>query len=123
MSQIPGFADIPALFQNNTGLIEKTLLQIEKDFSSNGLSLQLPLNEVADYKRFCDKMAEVLDWLLSNDRARLMQLLYRIDLPHNRLLQALDADEDLPVHQKLAQLIVLREAQKVIIRSFYQGQT
>lgn len=122
MSQIPAYADIPALLHTGSKLIEKTLVQIEKDFASNGLSLQLNLQQVSDYPCFCNEMAEVLDWLLTNDRARLMQLLYRIDLPADKLQQALDNETELPVHQKLAQLIVLREAQKVIIRSLYSGE-
>lgn len=112
--------DVPQLLDTQRELAEKTILQIKKDFETNGLAIQLAIEQNPSYPEICTAMEQVLDWLFERDRQKLMQLLYRIDIPEQKLKEALEGNSSSPVVELLAALIVRREAQKVIIRHYYQ---
>lgn len=112
--------DVPVLLGSELALAQQTVLQIKKDFETNGLDIQLNVNSQPSYEDICSEMEQVLDWLFERDRQKLMQLLYRIDIPEQKLQAALAGNSDSSVSELLAALIVRREAQKVIIRNYYQ---
>lgn len=112
--------DVPQLLDKQGELAEQTILQIKKDFETNGLAIQLDVEHNPSYAEICTAMEQVLDWLFERDRQKLMQLLYRIDIPELKLKDALEGNSSSPVVELLAALIVRREAQKVIVRHYYQ---
>lgn len=111
--------DVPELLNTQQALAAQTVLQIKKDFETNGLEIQLSINNQPSYQDICGAMTEVLDWLFERDRQKLMQLLYRIDIPEQKLKNALEGNSSASVTELLSALIVRREAQKVIIRNYY----
>lgn len=117
----PNLQDIPQQLDATTELAILTIAQIKKDFLSNGLEIRLEADEHPTYEKLKSELSAVLDWLFENDSQKLMQLLYRIDLPEQKLNEALAAARDEAVSALIAALIVQREAQKVIIRKFYQN--
>lgn len=112
--------DVPALLNEQQGLATQTILQIKKDFETNGLDIQLAVHNASTYQEICAAMVQVLDWLFERDRQKLMQLLYRIDIPEQQSKNALAGNSNASVSELLAALVVRREAQKIIIRNYYR---
>lgn len=119
----PQLQDIPEQLNAQQQLARLTIEQIKKDFLTNGLEVQLQTSTEPNYNEICTALVDVLDWLFENDSHKLMQLLYRIDLPEVKLNEALGNAMEQAVSETLAALIVRREAQKVIIRQFYSQGT
>jgi hypothetical protein len=119
----PQLQDIPEQLNAQQQLACLTIEQIKKDFLTNGLEVQLQTSEEPNYNEICTALVDVLNWLFENDSHKLMQLLYRIDLPEAKLNEALGNAMEQAVSETLAALIVRREAQKVIIRQFYSQGT
>ncbi len=112
---------LPDGYDPNQGIGRETVEQIRRDFARNGLELQLPVGDDPDFELLCDELAEVVDWLLANDQARFMQLLYRIDIGEQLVRRAMDDSGERTVPQKLGALIVRRETQKVLIRRHFSS--
>ncbi|MFN3529676.1 MAG: hypothetical protein ACK417_07125 [Bacteroidia bacterium] len=119
----PDLQNLPDKLNAEQKLVHDTIHQIKKDFVSNGLELQLDWKAGMQYQNLVNELAASLDWLFENDRPRLMQLLYRIDLPEFKLAALLSDENEHALSIALADLIVRREAQKVIIRNFYSTRT
>lgn len=119
----PNLQDIPTQLDAAAELAFLTIEQIKKDFLNNGLEIRLEGGEQPTYDILKQELARVLDWLFENDSQKLMQLLYRIDLPEQKLNDALSSSREEAVSELIASLIVRREAQKVIIRKYYQNNT
>lgn len=111
--------DVPEAFNQQQDLGRETILQLKKDFLRNGLEVQLDESANPGFDPICTEVAGLVDWLLTNDRSRFMNLLYRIDIPENRIHQALEMQGEKTVPEKLAEMIVRREAQKVLIRRYF----
>lgn len=119
----PPLQEIPEQLNAQQQLAHLTIEQIKKDFLTNGLEVHLQTSSAPNYKEICTALVDVLNWLFENDSHKLMQLLYRIDLPEAKLNEALGNAVEQAVSETLASLIVRREAQKVIIRQFYSQGT
>jgi hypothetical protein len=119
----PQLQQIPEQLNAEQQLARLTIEQIKKDFLTNGLEVQLQTSEQPNYQEICAALEDVLNWLFENDSHKLMQLLYRIDLPEAKLNEALGNAMEQAVSETLAALIVKREAQKVIIRQLYSQGT
>lgn len=114
--------NIPEAFNLQADLGKETILQIKKDFLRNGLEVQLNEADKPGFEEICEEVTDLVDWLLTNDRSRFMNLLYRIDLGEHLIHQALEEQGEKTVPEKLASLIVRREAQKVLVRRYFSGR-
>lgn len=99
-------------------LLEDTLNQIEKDFGQ--IELQLRDVELGDdyFYRLCKDLSYTVDALLDKAPDRLFSLMYRIDLPENRISKLLGSNEPA---MAIAEMILKRELQKVVIRRKYSS--
>lgn len=109
----------PEQFRIDQNLAVETILQIKRDFERNGLEINLPDTPVPSFELLCERLGEIIDWLLQRDQSRFMQLLYRIDLNEQQIRQALDLNQEQSVAARLAVLLVRREAQKVLLRRYF----
>jgi hypothetical protein len=109
-------------FTKQEGIGRETIVQIKKDFLRNGLEVQLNEAEDPAFDTICSEVADLVDWLLTNDRSRFMNLLYRIDIAEKLIHQALEEHGEKTVPEKLASMIVKREAQKVLVRRYFSGK-
>jgi hypothetical protein len=74
----------------------------------------------ADYGMLTDALREIVIELIRNGKPRLMQLIYRVDIPERvlgRELEGLQADE---ASLRLTDMIINRERQKVSIRRAFR---
>lgn len=109
------------LLQEHAALVKATVAQIEKDFLQNGLELRLSESDIVTVEQLRTKLDEAFEWLLERDEQRLLQLLYRIDLGEEKLQHAMRNNQDQSLHALLSDLVLRREAQKVVIRHLYQS--
>ncbi len=112
----------PELYLTNRFILEKTLDQAEKDFLSAGIELKLH-GGAATFESICNLLQEKLEGILQYQAGALNNLLYRIDLSESKI-KSLHVDKsEKPFSLLLAELILKRELQKVVIREYYKKNT
>ena len=102
----------------NEFLIETTF-QLEKDFLNIGVNFDIQ-KPVQDYKQlflFASKLVNTLNEL---DPKRILNLIYRIDLTQEKVQSEMQISS-LTFSELLAELIVKRELQKVIMKNYYSN--
>lgn len=109
----------PELYLTDRLLLEKTLAQVEKDFLSSGIELQL-YHENISFESTCRLLQQKLEEMLRAQAGALNNLLYRIDLPESKVRSLQLIENEKPFELLLAELIIKRELQKVVIREYYK---
>jgi ABC-type enterochelin transport system substrate-binding protein len=98
-------------------LIAQTQRQIEKDFST--FSVGIPFDKEETLDSLFEKLKAALEQLTEENRAKLSQILYRIDLSEPQLGAILTGAQGPDIHGQIAFQIIQREMKKVILRSRY----
>ena len=123
MSQlIPGLNDL-SVYYNRTDLLEKVVAQIQKDF--NWFSFEITFSgkeEVTPYQELFQQILPLVDEMLNDDYIKLMSLLYRIDIEEDFLNKKLKENAQADTDEVIADLIIKRELQKVIIKDMYSAK-
>ncbi len=71
-------------------------------------------------KRIQEVLAERIEFLISTDLDKLLQILYKIDVPQNESDQAFELGEIKKISYKLAERIIARQLLKIdYARKFY----
>ncbi|MEJ8804203.1 hypothetical protein [Pontibacter sp. H249] len=68
------------------------------------------------------KLARVVLHLLNTDLAKLLQILYRIDVEEKAVKEAMIADDQEMIAERIARLILKRELQKAELRQKYSSR-
>ena len=102
----------------NEFLIETTF-QLEKDFLNIGVNFDIK-KPVQDYKQLFSFASTLVNTLNEQDPKRVLNLLYRIDLPEEKVQSEMQISS-LTFSELLAELIVKRELQKVIMKNYYSN--
>ena len=100
----------------NEFLIETTF-QLEKDFLNIGVNFDIQ-KPVQNYKQLFSVASKLVNILNELDSKRILNLLYRIDLPEYKVQSEMQISS-LTFLELLAELIVKKEIQKVIIKNYY----
>lgn len=123
MSQlVPGFNDLSAYY-NRTDLLQKVVAQIQKDF--NWFSFEITFSgkeEATPYQELFQQILPLVDEMLNDDYIKLMSLLYRIDIEEDFLNRKLKENAQADTDEVIADLIIKRELQKVIIKDMYSAK-
>jgi hypothetical protein len=99
--------------------LNETTFQLEKDFLSVGVNFDIT-KPVKDYKQLFSFTANLVNALNEQDPKRIVNLLYRIDLSEEKVQNEMK-NTMLTFSELLAELIVKRELQKVIIKNYYSN--
>ena len=106
---------------NNTIMANKFLIettfQLEKDFLNIGVNFDIQ-RPVQDYKKLFYFTSTLVSTLNEHDPKRILNLLYRIDLSEEKVQSEMQISS-LTFSEFLAELIVKRELQKVIMKNYY----
>jgi len=99
--------------------LSKTIAQLEKDFLAVGVNFDIE-KPVKDYKQLFSFTNNLVNALNEQDPKRIINLLYRIDLPEEKVQEEMKISI-LTFSELLAELIVKRELQKVILKNYYSN--
>ena len=102
----------------NKFLIETTF-QLEKDFLNIGVNFDIE-KPVQDYGKLLNFASKLVNTLNEQDPKRILNLLYRIDLAEEKVQSEMQISP-LTFSELLAELIVKRELQKVIMKNYYSN--
>ncbi len=94
------------LFENKPALFPQLIKQLEKD-----LDCKLKSQNIA---ALCEELEKTVEIRLKNPD--FMQQLYQVDVPEKKLLNVLHSEDAV---RSVTELILLREAQKVLFRFQY----
>ncbi|WP_425390607.1 hypothetical protein [Ekhidna sp.] len=100
-------------------LLRQSYQLIHKDL---GLEDQLEFEDTKnDFDRLVDFLTKQVNHLLDHDLNRLLNALYRIDIPENEVKRLLHYSDQGKIAQNMALAIIEREKKKVITRQQYQS--
>ena len=98
--------------------LQTGLALIRKDFSLAQDEFDLKPDELTS-SHLLDRLTRLVAYLMEKDFGKLLQVLYRIDIPEEKLKAALASNEGSP-SELVAQMIFEREMQKVETRKRYK---
>ena len=92
---------------------------VRKDF---GLEEQMEFKETENgFDRLEEFLTKQVNYLLDHDLNKLLNALYRIDIPEHKAKELLHGSKQGQIARDLARAILEREKQKVITRQQYQS--
>jgi hypothetical protein len=105
-------------YRHDLEVIRMTAEQVKKDFSLHQMEITFSGNEQTAYAELKAQLTPLLEELFTKDRQRLMQLLYRVDVPEKdwKKVLAMNADEQ---PEKLSEIILEREFMKALTKKLY----
>lgn len=106
-------------YSHRLDLLNETVEQIKKDFGESGFSIHFSGSTETAYSELIEQIIPFIHQLLQSNYSHLLQVLYKIDIPENLFQQALK-DNAGKAPRKIAELIIKRELQKVVIRNYYK---
>jgi len=89
---------------------KEVIIQLNKDMEMAGVSQAFDIN--LPFTEFAQQLVLFLEYLLAHDDTQLYNLLYRIDVNQNDIYDGEGKPQEL-----LAELIIMREFQKIVLRS------
>ncbi|MCB0408610.1 MAG: hypothetical protein KDD29_00210 [Flavobacteriales bacterium] len=121
MTHLPTLSELSAYY-HRTDLLEKVVLQIQKDFNWFNIAIQFQeTSELSPYQQLYQQILPLVDEMLNDNYPKLLALLYRIDLDEDFLNRKLKEIANADTDEVIADLIIKRELQKVIIREAYKS--
>ncbi|MEQ8904757.1 hypothetical protein [Ekhidna sp.] len=99
-------------------LVKQSYQLIRKDL---GLEEQMEFQEGEnEFDRLEDFLTQQVNYLLDHDLNKLLNALYRIDIPENQVKNLLQQSQQGTIARNMAKAIIERERQKVINRQQYR---
>jgi hypothetical protein len=116
-------ADLPSIQQQirSKDLFEAFKTQLAKDFAQCNYPVDFIATLEPDYERIHQLIVQALQSGEKKSDLNLMQLLYRVDIPEARLKKLLAESAGASHLNVIAELIIKRVLQKVVIRRYYAG--
>ena len=108
-------------YRHDLEVVRNTALQVIKDFGLFSIDITFSGNEATAYEELKTQLQPVLLELYNSDYNRLKSLLYRIDMPEQKV-KALPAVNKDDMIAGLTDLILERELIKVITRKLYSAR-
>lgn len=102
-------------------LFEKFKVQLVKDFEQSNFSAEFVAGLEPDYSTILEIIACELKRNEKKSETNLMQLLYRVDISEAQLKRYLNERGEDDHFNVLAELIIKRVLQKVVIKQYYKG--
>lgn len=100
-------------------LVNESYQLVRKDF---GLEVEMEFEDMENgFDRLENFLTKQVNELLDHDLTRLLNALYRIDIPEHTAKELLQGSKQGEIARNLAQAIIEREKQKVITRWKYRS--
>lgn len=109
-------------YRHDLEIIRMTAEQVKKDFAFHQIEITFSGNEMTAYDELKTQLTPLLTKLLTENRAKLMQLLYRVDIPERDWKKVLALENKDEQAEKLSSIILEREFMKAMTRKFFSGK-
>jgi hypothetical protein len=93
---------------------------IEKDFQVGGDASLIPAEDVFNFEELKKYLTDKLAFLLENKYDKLINILYKIDVSEKKLAELFSGTNRDSIPEKLAELIIERQLQKVKFRRMHK---
>lgn len=103
-------------------LFEAFKNQIKKDFEMCALNADFVLKLDSDYGLLLQSLAKEIEAVMKNYSTKLSELLYRIDISEQQVKKLSKEKTDSHLFDIVAELIIKRELQKVVIREMFKSK-
>lgn len=114
---MPDFKDLSP-YKKRLELIRLTAEQVIKDFGLHGFEVEFSGNEDFAYDELFMQIKPLIEHLMEKNPTKLSSLLYSIDLNETKVRRILAGNADNPA-EELTAMVLERELQKVVIRSYF----
>lgn len=94
---------------------------VSKDFADIDYSSLIPNNDFKRLEEFREYLIEKMKNLLDNNYNLLINTLYRIDVSEKKLSELFSSKNNETIPEKLADLIIERQIQKINFRKLYRN--
>jgi len=101
-------------------LFEAFKNQLKKDFENCGLNGDFAGELMANYDLIFEKMLMEIDRISKSQNQKITELLYRIDISEKQIKTLSLEKPKAALNEAIAELIIKRELQKVVIKEFYK---
>ena len=116
---LPSLNDLSPYYKR-VELIQQTADQIIKDFGMYGYSITFTGNAYTAYNELSSQLISWLTHIYEKEPLKVAELLYRIDLPEQKT-DRLQVESKADFYTELADRIIKRELQKVVVRNYFKG--
>ena len=117
--KIVSLSEVPD-FLKQKELLQATIAQLQKDLAWQ--NLELPLSESSTVEGLKLKLSSLVSYLEQGQYQTLTNILYRVDMSEQQIKKAMENLVDEPSSDVLAQLILHRCLQKVIIKQHFSKE-
>lgn len=116
--------DLPTINNQLTSkkLFDAFKVQLAKDFQQSNLPADFIVNLEPEYTSIHEKITGELQCNEKRTDFNLMNLLYRIDISETQLKRYLNEYKDENYFNVLAELIIKRVLQKVVVKQYYKNR-
>lgn len=116
--------DLPAINNQLTSkeLFDAFKVQLVKDFQQSNLPADFVVNLEPEYTSLHEKIVFELQRNEKRTDFNLMNLLYRIDISEAQLTRYLNENKSKNYFSVIAELIIKRVLQKVVVKQYYKNQ-
>ena len=116
--------DLPAINNQLTSkdLFDAFKIQLAKDFEQSNLPADFVVNLEPEYSSLHERIALELQHNEKRTDFNLMHLLYRIDISEGQLKKYLDENKNESYFNVIAELIIKRVLQKIVVKQYYKNK-
>jgi hypothetical protein len=111
--------NIPEKYRTDLSIIKETIAQIIRDMQVPGFEVVLSGNEQTAFLEVKNQLLIVVDKLFNADKKFFQSLLYRVDINEKDYRKLISTSEVETITDKLTELIIRREFQKVLTRKYF----
>jgi hypothetical protein len=111
----------PEKYRYDIQIIRETAHQIERDLKVDGFELIISSNLENAFIDIKSQLVPVMSKIISGDKSSFQTLLYRIDISEKDYKKILTDNDSTQFLEKLSELIIRREFQKVITRKYFSN--
>lgn len=109
-------------YRSDISVVHATAAQVAKDFAEVGIEIQFSGNTDSAYEELSSQLRTAFEYLLDRNQSSFFSLLYRIDLPQEKMEKAFEEDSLHDSVGVLTDLVLKREMMKVVYRKIYSGE-
>ena len=107
-------------YRIDLAIVRETADRIINDFNLFGIDIKFSGNEANAYVELMGQLIPAIENMLSNNSAKFMNVLYRIDISEKKLNSAISENPSKTIAEIVSRMIIEREMQKVITRKLFK---